>query len=233
MAPHSHRTRWLPLGLTIGVCLGLGTAGVAWTYKVGVTGRIDRLMRGRALVSEDGALDLIARASSQGHTAANRAAALARVKASACPRAAAPHVLWIYDDKGTLLLLCGGKKVAQLKPDLEGMLGPEGAAGMLAKIRKEGIARHPPLAPREADKSQFPPHQLTGRQFEPWRWVVGTTLSVEWIRERGAERERKAQTAGLVGAGVALLCLVGLLLGSRRRSTTRKKNQKPKTKNQK
>jgi len=175
-------------------------------------------MRGRALVSEDGAMDIMARASARGHTAADKAAALSKIKKRSCPQPSAAHVLWLLDDQGKLLLLCGGKSVAAVKPDPINLLGEQETHKLVARIRQEGFARHPPLSAAALEGERDAAVQLTGRQFEPWRWVVGATLSLERIRELSTEQEGHAHIGALAGAVVALLCLVGLVLLSRRGS---------------
>ena len=216
----------LLLPITLGLCLGVGVCATAWALHRGVHGWLDRQARGRTLVSEDGALNIIAQASSKGHTRADKGAAVARIKQRGCPFPRSPHSLWVLDDQGKTLVLCGGKDtIAPSKDpdaiitgaDPRGMLNKAQAADLLARIRREGFGRLPPIHARELEAENSSPHLLSGRQFEPWRWIVGTTLNIERIRGRGQQYQRWALMAGSGGGIMALLCLLGLALLARRR----------------
>ena len=226
MNPFAAQKSRLLLPLTLGLCLGLGLAALAWSLHLGIQGRLAREMRGRALVSEDGALNVIGQASGKGHTQKDKEWAVAQIKLRGCPFPDAPHALWVLNEQDKILLACSGKNVLPEHEKSEageprtgpvGMLGREDAADLLSRIRKEGIARHPPIHPREMEAEHYPPHQLTGRMFEPWRWVVGTTLNIERVRAQGQQYQRWAVMAGGGGAGLAALCLLGLALLTRRR----------------
>lgn len=220
------KTSRLLLPLTLGLCLGLGASAMAWALHRGVEGRLTREIRGRVLVSEDGALNIIARASGKGHTRANKEAAVAQIKRFGCPFPKAPHSLWVLDEQDKSLVLCGGENVTSKNEDLdlnkrrtdpEGMLEKADAAKFLSRIHKEGFGRHPPLHPQELEVTRTHRYQLQGRMFDPWRWVVGTTLNIEWIRQQGRIHKRRAALASWGGAGLALLCALGLVVAVRRR----------------